>query len=524
MDAAIAFTSARNPSPTRFSSSSSPASPSSHFPQRLCVCSPWRGRERRLRALRPQSQIQAPGATSADTSNHDVVVVGAGIVGLTIARHLLLHTPLSVAVADAAVPCSGATGAGQGYIWMSHRMPGSDMWELAARSKQLWEELAAEVDGQGGGGAREKLGWMRTALKCSKWEKRLGARRGSGGLVISSTYAEGFTFRKQRRLLVGRTSEELATLEERTKVLSEAGIHAEFLSASSLHALEPALSVEKDGGAMFLPQDCQIDAFQAVSLIEKTNNSYSSEGRYMEIYNDPAMSLIRSEVTGTVEAVQTSRNILYGRKAIVIASGAWTRSLLHSFLEPALTLDIPVKPRKGHLLVVENFDKVKLNHALMEVGYVDHQVAKSNHTHMASESSEDEHGALSISMTATVDAKGNLVLGSSREFKGFSREVDKSVVKCIWERAGEFFPAMKNVPLDIDHNTQIRIGHRPYMPDGKPVIGFIPDLPNVLIATGHEGNGLTMALGTAEMVTDMILGNPGKVDCSPFSIKHRFSG
>ncbi|CAL5063415.1 unnamed protein product [Urochloa decumbens] len=484
MEAAIAFTSVRNPSTTRFSSSSS--SPSSRVPQRLCVRGPWRGR--RLRALRPQSQVQAPGATAADASHHDVVVVGAGIVGLAIARHLLLHTRLSVAVADAAVPCSGATGAGQGYIWMSHRVPGSDMWELAVRSKQLWEELAAEVDGQGGGGARERLGWMRTGS-----------------------------------LLVGRTSEELATLEEMTKTLSQAGIHAEFLSASSVHALEPALSVGKDGGAMFLSQDCQIDAVQAVSLIEKTNNSYSSEGRYMEFYNDPAMSLIRSEVTGTVEAVQTSRNILYGRKAIVIASGAWTRSLLHSFLEPALTLDIPVKPRKGHLLVVENFDKVKLNHGLMEVGYVDHQVAKSNCTHMASESSEDEQGALSISMTATLDTKGNLVLGSSREFKGFSREVDKSIVKCMWERAGEFFPAMKNVPLDIDQNTQIRIGHRPYMPDGKPVIGFIPDLPNVLVATGHEGNGLTMALGTAEMVTDMILGNPGKVDCSPFSIKHRFS-
>jgi len=59
--------------------------------------------------------------------------------------------------------------------------------------------------------------------------------------------------------------------------------------------------------------------------------------------------LWRSEVTGTVEAVQTSRNTLYGRKAIVIASGAWIRSLLHSFLEPALTLDIPVKPRKVYL-------------------------------------------------------------------------------------------------------------------------------------------------------------------------------
>nr|CAB3453941.1 unnamed protein product [Digitaria exilis] len=411
MDATIAFASARNPSPTRVSSPSS-ASPFSRVPQRFAVCGPWRGRARRLRALRPQSQVQATRATASDASHHDVVVVGAGIVGLTIARHLLLHTPLSVAVVDAAVPCSGATGAGQGYVWMCHRTPGSDMWELAVRSKQLWEELAAEVDGQGGGSARERLGWMRTGS-----------------------------------LLVGRTPEELASLEERTKVLSQAGIHAEFLSASSLHALEPALSVGKDGGAMFLPQDCQIDAFQAVSLIEK-----------------------------------------------------------------------------GHLLVVEKFDKVKLNHGLMEVGYADYQIAQSNSSNMASESSEDEHGALSISMTATLDTKGNLVLGSSREFKGFSREVDKSVVKSMWERAGEFFPAMKNVPLDIDQNTQIKIGHRPYMPDGKPVIDFIPDLPNVLIATGHEGNGLTMALGTAEMVTDMILGNPGKVDSSPFSIKHRFSG
>lgn len=41
--------------------------------------------------------------------------------------------------------------AGQGYLWMSHRTPGSDTWELAVRSKQLWEELAAEVDGLGGG-------------------------------------------------------------------------------------------------------------------------------------------------------------------------------------------------------------------------------------------------------------------------------------------------------------------------------------------------------------------------------------
>ena len=43
----------------------------------------------------------------------DVVIIGAGIIGLTIARQLLIGSELSVAVVEKAVPCSGATGAGK---------------------------------------------------------------------------------------------------------------------------------------------------------------------------------------------------------------------------------------------------------------------------------------------------------------------------------------------------------------------------------------------------------------------------
>lgn len=50
------------------------------------------------------------------THTCDVVVVGAGIIGLSIARDLLLRSNLSVAVVDAAVPCAGATATGAGNI------------------------------------------------------------------------------------------------------------------------------------------------------------------------------------------------------------------------------------------------------------------------------------------------------------------------------------------------------------------------------------------------------------------------
>lgn len=53
---------------------------------------------------------------------------------------------------------------------------------------------------------------------------------------------------------------------------------------------------------------------------------------------------------------------------------------------------------------------LKLNHGLMEMGYVDHQTV----TRLANISASEPHDCgqdLSVSMTATLDAMGNLVLG-----------------------------------------------------------------------------------------------------------------
>ncbi|KAL0419417.1 UNVERIFIED_CONTAM: hypothetical protein Sradi_1355200 [Sesamum radiatum] len=471
----------------------------------------------RFRPVRVSGSSRVSGS---DLHAFDVVIVGAGIIGLTIARQFLLGSNLSVALVDAAVPCAGATGAGQGYIWRVHKTPESEKWELAMRSHHLWEGLAESIQKQGMDPLLA-LGWKKTGS-----------------------------------MLVGRTAEECSLLMRKVKQLADAGLGAEFLSRDDLLSEEPALKLGEECGAAFMPDDCQLDARCAVAFIEKANRSFEAEGRYAEFYYEPVISLLRNESSGEVEGVQTSKNTLHCKKAVVIAAGCWSGSLMHDLIKNSeVELDLPVKPRKGHLLVLENFNSLNLNHGLMEVGYVNHEsTVLSSTTSDTSDSRTGYDDTASISMTATMDMSGRLVLGkllssdlslcaylnheevsptvieqmpctmacayfsgSSRQLVGFNTDINESIIHRIWERAGEFFPVLKEVSLkDLSKSREVRVGLRPYMPGGKPVIGPVPGISKMLLAAGHEGEGLSLALGTAEMVFNMVLENPQLVNPAPF--------
>ncbi|KAL8088143.1 hypothetical protein AgCh_038062 [Apium graveolens] len=157
----------------------------------------------------------------------------SGIIGLTIAHEFLLESDLSVAVVDADVPCAGATSAGQGYIWMVHKTPRTSKWELATRSRHLWEEFVNTVTHQGLD-PLHLLGWKKTGS-----------------------------------LLVGKTAEESVVLKQRVDQLSKAGFKAQILSSTDLLVQEPALELDREGGASCLLDDYQLDARQTVAYIEK---------------------------------------------------------------------------------------------------------------------------------------------------------------------------------------------------------------------------------------------------------------
>lgn len=73
--------------------------------------------------------------------------------------------------------------------------------------------------------------------------------------------------------------------------------------------------------------------------------------------------------------------------------------------------------------------------------------------------------SVSVSMTATTDAFGRLLIGSSREFSGFDTGVRDETIVAIVRRAARFLPVLEEVVLRGDSQKSVRTGLRPY---GEP--------------------------------------------------------
>jgi len=63
---------------------------------------------------------------------------------------------------------------------------------------------------------------------------------------------------------------------------------------------------------------------------------------------------------------------------------------------------------------------------------------------------------------------------------------------------------------------EVRVGLRPVSSDGDPVLGSLPGLDNVLLATGHGAEGLLLGPYSGLVVARMALGEPPGADLGPY--------
>ncbi|HTS05525.1 MAG TPA: FAD-dependent oxidoreductase, partial [Candidatus Eisenbacteria bacterium] len=162
---------------------------------------------------------------------------------------------------------------------------------------------------------------------------------------------------------------------------------------------------------------------------------------------------------------------------------------------PKLTPGIEVKKRKGHLVITDRYPGF-LRHQLVELGYL-----KSAHSVTSD----------SVAFNLQPRRTGQILIGSSRQYGAEHSEVDHDILAKMLQRALEYMP-------EIATMSAIRAwtGFRPATPDKLPLIGPCPSDNLVLLATGHEGLGITTSVGTARILVDHITGVKPAIPVEPY--------
>jgi glycine/D-amino acid oxidase-like deaminating enzyme len=166
--------------------------------------------------------------------------------------------------------------------------------------------------------------------------------------------------------------------------------------------------------------------------------------------------------------------------------------------------DLPIRKRKGHLVITDRYPGF-VHHQLVELGYL-----KSAHSVSAD----------SVAFNVQPRQTGQLLIGSSRQFGAEHADVDQPILSSMLARAALYLPGISRLSA-----IRVWTGFRAATPDKLPLIGPDRNDPSLLLATGHEGLGITTSLATAELIADMLTGRasairaenylPARYDSSP---------
>jgi D-amino-acid dehydrogenase len=165
----------------------------------------------------------------------------------------------------------------------------------------------------------------------------------------------------------------------------------------------------------------------------------------------------------------------------IVAAGSYSTPLLRS-----AGIRLPVQPAKGYSITFEAPSTGKM----LSVPVVD------DHLH-----------------AGIVPLENTLRVVGTAEFAGYDRAISPDRIRNLLALLPVVLPETQ-----LDHETAIPwCGLRPMSADGVPIVGET-SIPNLLLNTGHGHLGWTMAVGSAQLLADIISGAAPSIDPAPFSL------
>ncbi len=399
-----------------------------------------------------------------------VVVLGAGVVGVSSAYQLLSDGHEVVVIERNAEPAqetsfanAGLVCPGHAYAWASPQAPLTLLRSLYRRDQALrfkpqldlafWRWTLAFL-GQCTA-ARARINTI-NKLRLASYSKEMLDEVVAATGVEYDRCTEGIVYIYRQPASFERGIEHI-------RILADNGLDLEILDRKRVTSLEPALRpvADKIAGAVFAPGDQSGDAYSFTQSLAGICRAQGAEFRF----GTEALDLELEG--GSVAAVGTNRGAVQG-DAFVLALGCFSEPFARG-----LGVRLPIYPIKGYSMTAPRRDD----------GLAPRRPVV------------DEDRLVVISPLGK-----RFRITATAEFAGYDTSFRREDFDSMLRTAHDLFPSAADY-AELTHWA----GLRPMTPQGTPILGR-GRLENLYFNTGHGSMGWTLACGSARVTADLIAG------------------
>jgi len=247
------------------------------------------------------------------------------------------------------------------------------------------------------------------------------------------------------------------------------GVVFEVLDAHEIRQAEPTLSDRYGCGVLLPTHGHVVDPHAVVTALAR---QFVADGGRIERREARALGLDAGKAARVIFADGPE----LAADRIVVAAGAWSARLLVT-----LGLGIPLETQRGYHLHLPT-------PGIQPRMPVTDSAAKVYATPMA----------------------GGLRIAGTVEFAGLEAEPE-------WRRARNLLDVGRRLFQNLDATGASEwMGHRPCLPDSLPAIGSWPGRSEIVAAFGHGHNGMTSGPVTGRLIADLIAARPAPIDLAPY--------
>jgi len=418
------------------------------------------------------------GSEQTSGGKPDVIIIGAGVVGLASAL-ALLDSGHRVRVLESGRIGGGSSHGNCGTITPSHAAP---LTAPGAIAKALRWMLTPDAPFY----LRPRLdptlwAWLwRFAARCNRRDW-LQAMADKGRILLASRmafpewmarYGLDCEFVEEGYACVFRDRAEFAAYCEQLPFLADIGVFSETIDGATFEREEPAL---REGlvGAVRFRMDARLRPDRYVAELARVVRERGGE----IVEQCPVTAA--TETKDGVDVITNSHR--YRARQLVVAAGAWSATLARHLGLPWLRKVI--QPGKGYSITYSRPQLVPKQPITLH----------------------------ERSICVTVWDSG-FRLGSTMELSGYDPRLNRRRLDALEHGAAEYL----HMPTGPVKQEQW-YGWRPLSVDDLPMIGRAPGRKRTWVATGHGMMGVSMSVATARLLDELMTGASPHLDPAPYA-------